>query len=330
VTEVVAELEISRGTYYQWEEKALRAVLAALSPGRKRPPRRAGPERIALCPARGGRARHLPPRRQRRQHRPQRLLLPLVIRPARDLELPPPPPSPALSRDHAQHREAPAPRDLVEVRLFEQPLRRRRARRARSWPAWSASRFASSVANGLPPLADESSAVSRFHLQRRPPPSAQWQIRVAESPHQIEGRLAAALWPAAWRCPPRSFPLRRAPAAPTGRIRSAGTKPSSPWCGSGNCTASTKSEHSRRQIRRNPKRPPREEFVPKLFPEALHLAQRLRCLRSTLDVRMPCDAARARSPSPRARVYCRPLSVRSPPASHRRDPRSRPPSPWPR
>jgi hypothetical protein len=33
VTEAIAELGISRGTYYQWEERALGAILASLSPG---------------------------------------------------------------------------------------------------------------------------------------------------------------------------------------------------------------------------------------------------------------------------------------------------------
>jgi hypothetical protein len=47
VTEAIAELEISRGTYYQWEERALAAMLASLSPGSEAQAASAPAERIA-------------------------------------------------------------------------------------------------------------------------------------------------------------------------------------------------------------------------------------------------------------------------------------------
>lgn len=37
VTEAITELAISRGTYYQWEERALEAMLASLAPGSEAP-----------------------------------------------------------------------------------------------------------------------------------------------------------------------------------------------------------------------------------------------------------------------------------------------------
>ena len=47
VTEVIAELDISRGTYYQWEERALKAVLCALTPGGEEAPAAGQTARIA-------------------------------------------------------------------------------------------------------------------------------------------------------------------------------------------------------------------------------------------------------------------------------------------
>jgi len=68
VTEAIAELAISRGTYYQWEERALWAMLSALAPGSE-PATAGGPSaRVAELEARVATL-------EREKRRSERLLL---------------------------------------------------------------------------------------------------------------------------------------------------------------------------------------------------------------------------------------------------------------